>query len=267
MQSSSKKTGKAKNDATSKTEDIQEASITIDADEVKNFNAYEGNWWDEKGPLKPLHDLNPIRLSFIYDQIRRHKNIEEDQSLPYSNLSILDVGCGAGLISEPFARCGATVTGIDASETALTQARLHAAEHNLDIQYELTTIEKKAEQMCQFDVVVALEVIEHVDNVPLFLKNCMDVMKPDGIFIISTLNRTTLSYLKAILAAEYILNWVPKGTHTWNKFLKPSEIAHILQKGNCYFTNLKGIDYNIFKKEWSLSTSLNTNYIGCAIKR
>ncbi|CAO5681796.1 MAG: Ubiquinone biosynthesis O-methyltransferase [Holosporales bacterium] len=240
---------------------------TIDSNEVKTFNTYEGNWWDEKGPLKPLHELNPLRLSFIFDQLTRFNKVEQDGLRPYQNLNVLDVGCGAGLICEPFSRNGATVTGIDASETALTQARLHALEQNLEIVYEQTSIEKKAEQSEKFDVVLALEVLEHVENVPLFLKSCIDVLKDDGVLFISTINRTALSYLKAIVAAEYILRWVPKGTHQWHKFLKPSEIAETLQKGSFYFTNIKGIEFNPLKREWNLSSSLDTNYIACAVKR
>jgi 2-polyprenyl-6-hydroxyphenyl methylase/3-demethylubiquinone-9 3-methyltransferase len=240
---------------------------TINKNEIHTFNQYEGNWWNEKGPLKPLHELNPIRLSFIVDQINRQKNLTNESHHSFQGLSILDIGCGAGLVAEPLARKGATVTGIDASDTALTQARLHAVEQNLDIQYERSTIEKKVEQGMKYDVVLALEVVEHVNNVPFFLKNCMDALNEDGIFFISTLNRTFLSYLKAIIAAEYVLKWIPVGTHNWNQFLKPSEIAADLQKQNFYFTNLKGINYNPLKKEWSLTNALDTNYIGCAIKR
>ncbi len=263
----SKKKSSSKEEFTNVETIEAEENSTINLDDVKTFNNYEGNWWDENGPLKPLHELNPLRLSFIFDQLKRVNKINPENTKPYSNLSVLDVGCGAGLVCEPFARNGANVTGIDASETALTQARLHALEQNLEIAYEQTSIEQKAEQGQTFDVVLALEVVEHVDNVPLFLKSCMDLLKDDGVLFISTINRTALSYLKAIVAAEYILKWVPQGTHQWNKFLKPSEIAQTLQKGGFYFTNIKGIEFNLFKREWLLSSSLDTNYIACALKR
>ena len=179
----------------------------------------------------------------------------------------MDVGCGAGLICEPFARLGASVTGIDASDTALTQARTHAVQQGLDIDYQLKTIEDKIKQKEKYDVVLALEVVEHVDDVSFFLKACADLLKPGGLLFISTLNRTPISYLKSIVLAEYVLKWIPQGTHDWNRFLKPSEIAEPIQEKGCFFTTFKGIDYNIFKREWELTSSLNNNYISCAIKR
>jgi 2-polyprenyl-6-hydroxyphenyl methylase/3-demethylubiquinone-9 3-methyltransferase len=240
---------------------------TTEIKDITTFNEYEGKWWDANGPLKPLHQLNPIRLQFIKSQISRLKNIDPDEAAPYKNLSMLDVGCGAGLICEPLSRLGAKVTGIDASETALIQARSHAVEHDLEIDYQLVTVEEKLAQGLVYDVVFALEVVEHVSNVAVFLKSCAKLVKPGGILFLSTLNRTAMSYVKTILIAEYLLKWIPAGTHDWNRFLKPSELSEPLQEEGFYFTNLKGIDYNILKKEWYLTDSLATNYIGCAVKR
>lgn len=240
---------------------------TAETKDITTFNQYQGKWWDVNGPLKPLHQLNPIRLEFIKSQISLLKNIDEESEEPYKNLSMIDIGCGAGLICEPLARLGASVSGIDASETALTQARSHAVEHDLDIDYQLMTVEKKLEENKTFDVVFALEVVEHVSNVPIFLKSCSKLLNPGGLLFLSTLNRTVLSYVKTILFAEYILKWIPVGTHDWHRFLTPAELAEPLQEEGFYFTNLKGIDYSIFKKEWVLNNNLDTNYIGCAVKR
>lgn len=242
-------------------------ATTINVEQVNTFNHYEGNPWDENGPLKSLHQLNPVRLSFIRDHLTRIKKLDSDSKDPYKELSILDVGCGPGLLSEPLARLGAHVTGIDASDHFLKVAINHASEQKLNIDYQLSSIENTVQQHKKYDVVCALEVIEHVDNVDRFLQSCMDVLKDDGVLFISTLNRTLISYLKAIVLAENILKWVPTGTHDWKRFLTPAEIASTLQEGDFYFTDLKGIDFNPLKQEWYLTSSLSTNYIGCAVKR
>lgn len=254
-------------DSAESSQSFEKDLSTVESKEISIFNEYKGNWWEENGPLKPLHQLNPIRLSFIKKQICLLKNISDDEPFPYKNLSMIDVGCGAGLVCEPLSRLGAHVTGIDASENALTQARAHAIEHHLEIDYQLTTVEKIHEENKTFDVVFALEVVEHVSNVPTFIKSCVHLVKPGGVLFLSTLNRTVMSYIKTILMAEYVLKWIPVGTHDWHRFLKPAELAEPLQEEGFYFTSLKGIDYNILKKEWYLSDNLDNNYIGCAIKR
>ncbi|CAO5675693.1 MAG: Ubiquinone biosynthesis O-methyltransferase [Holosporales bacterium] len=233
--------------------------ITLNPEEVRRFDEQTNDWWSKKGPLGPLLDLNPLRLTFIQDQLTRAFNLESPIS--YAGLDILDVGCGAGLISEPMARLGAKVTGIDASETALTQARIHALQENLDICYKQQTIEQQLLENQLFDVVIALDVVEHVDHVDAFLKACVGLLKPNGVFILSTLNRTVSSYLKAIILAEYILKWVPPKTHNWYQFLKPSEIAQVLQSQGCFLTQIKGISLNPITNEWSLTQKLDTNYI------
>jgi 2-polyprenyl-6-hydroxyphenyl methylase/3-demethylubiquinone-9 3-methyltransferase len=246
---------------------IMPEATTVNVEQVNTFNDYEGNPWDENGPLKPLHQLNPVRLSFIKDHLTRIKKLDTDSAHPYAELSVLDVGCGPGLLSEPLARLGAHVTGIDASDHFLKVATLHASEQKLNIDYQLSSIEDIVQKNKKYDMVCALEVVEHVDNVDRFLQSCMDVLKDDGVLFISTLNRTLISYLKAIVLAENILKWVPVGTHDWKRFLTPAEIASTLQDGGFYFTELKGIDFHPLKQEWYLTSSLNTNYIGCAVKR
>lgn len=238
--------------------------ITLNPDEVRRFDEQTNDWWSKKGPLGPLLDLNPLRLTFIQDQLVRSFNLEPPVS--YQGLDVLDVGCGAGLISEPMARLGANVTGIDASETALTQARLHALQENLEITYKQRTIEQQLLDHQLFDVIVALDVVEHVDHVDAFLKACVRLLKPNGIFILSTINRTVASYVKAIVLAEYVLKWVPPKTHNWYQFLKPSEIGQILQTEECFLTQIKGISLNPITNEWSLSQKLDTNYILAAKK-
>lgn len=240
---------------------------TVNVEQVNAFNDYEGNPWDEDGPLKPLHQLNPVRLSFIKDHLTRIRKLDIDSAQPYKELSILDVGCGPGLLSEPLARLGASVTGIDASDHFLKAAIKHAEEQKLTIDYQLSSVEDTLKKPKKYDVVCALEVVEHVDNVDRFLQSCMEVLKDDGVLFISTLNRTLMSYVKAILLAENILKWVPTGTHDWKRFLTPAEIASTLQEGDFYFTDLKGVDFHPLKQAWHLTSSLNTNYIGCAVKR
>lgn len=242
-----------------------EASITINPEQIKTFNSYEGLSWDPSGPLKPLHELNPVRLSFIKNHLVRLKNLDAQSQTPYAGLKMLDVGCGPGLLCEPLARLGATVTGIDASDRFLDEAKAHAVSENLSIVYEHKPIEACKDEL--YEVIFALEVVEHVDNVDIFLESCLDLLKPGGVIFISTLNRTPMSYLKSIILAEYILKWIPQGTHDWKRFLTPAEIATILRKKDFFFTDLKGIDYNPFKREWKLTSSLKANYIGCALKR
>jgi 2-polyprenyl-6-hydroxyphenyl methylase/3-demethylubiquinone-9 3-methyltransferase len=236
---------------------------TLNEGEVEQFDQIAELWWDEKGPFKPLHLLNPCRLRFIRDHICDAFSILPSESDPLKNLKILDVGCGGGILCEPLARLGATVTGIDASPKAIAAAKQHALKNSLNISYHCGAIESFQEQ--DFDVVLALEIIEHVDNPADFIKMCSKKLKKESLFFVSTLNKTWQSYVKAILAAEHILGWIPKGTHDWKKFISPSDLAALLRECNMKFIDLKGIEYKVLNKEWILSDSLEVNYISCSI--
>lgn len=238
-------------------------NTTVSSEEVENFNNYKGSWWDENGPFKPIHALNPVRIQFIKDRIIRMLG-EKDAEYPLKDLKIADIGCGAGIATEPLARLGANMTGVDASDSAISQARAHAKEHALDIDYRLSSIEALSEEGHQFDVVMALEIIEHVDHPELFVELLCKILKPGGLLFMSTLNRTWMSYAKGILAAEFILKWVPQGTHQWEKFVKPSEISQYLRTSGLCLSDIKGIDYSILRREWKLVHDVSTNYIVCA---
>lgn len=244
------------------------AHHTLNTEEVNQFDQIAQQWWNEAGPFKSLHQLNPCRLQFIKDHIIRRFNIDPLSSPPLKGLTILDVGCGGGILCEPLTRLGATVTGIDASPKAIESAKQHAKESNLTINYQLATVEELPPQT--FDIVCALEIVEHVDDANQFIKACASFASKQGLLFVSTLNQTAQSYLQGIIAAEYILRMVPRGTHNWQRFVQPATLARWLQDCGFYFTDLKGFQYNLFHKlsssqcPWSLSESLSVNYIGCA---
>jgi 2-polyprenyl-6-hydroxyphenyl methylase/3-demethylubiquinone-9 3-methyltransferase len=227
---------------------------TVDSEEIHRFSKVAAEWWDEKGPFAPLHKLNPTRLRFIQQCLLQHFSSLE-------GIKILDIGCGGGLITEPLARLGAIVTGIDASTETIQIATSHAALMNLPIAYKCISAEELASEGVQFDVVLALEIVEHVADIPTFLKTCTDLVKSEGAFILSTLNKTWKSYCAAIVAAEYILGWVPKGTHDWNKFIPPSDIARILRHYDFHIEALQGLEYSILNDSWSLGNNLDVNYL------
>lgn len=236
-------------------------NTTKNAKEIANFNSFADEWWDENGPMKPLHRLNPTRIEYLKQQICHHFNIDSSSDGPLKGLKILDIGCGGGIVCEPLARLGAKVTGIDAADKNIEVAKHHANERGLDITYKNQLSEDLAQQKTKYDVVLALEIVEHVDNLPLFLKSCANLLKKDGILIISTLNRNPKSFLLGIVAAEYILRWVPKGTHDWKKFLKPSEIADHLHPMGLQPSDVTGLVYNPLNKQFSLSKAdLDVNY-------
>ncbi|RZI45809.1 bifunctional 2-polyprenyl-6-hydroxyphenol methylase/3-demethylubiquinol 3-O-methyltransferase UbiG [Candidatus Finniella inopinata] len=243
-------------------------SQTINPEEVYQFDQIADQWWDEAGPFKPLHQLNPCRLQFIKNHISRNFKIDPLSAQPLKGLKILDVGCGGGILCEPLARLGATVTGIDASPKAIETAKIHAKQFDLEINYQVASVEELPPQ--PFDIVCALEIIEHVDHPGQFLKACANLLSRDGLFFISTLNKTVKSYLQGIIAAEYILRLVPRGTHDWNRFVEPATLARWLQDCGLCFSDLKGFHYNPLhclsstQQPWSLSESLAVNYIGCA---
>ena len=239
---------------------------TIDTAEVARFSAIADEWWDERGKFAPLHKLNPVRIGYLRDQLIRHfsgQTITNGASAtPLNNLSLVDIGCGGGLISEPMARLGANVTGIDASETNINVAALHAKVGGLNINYRATAAEQLALEGKQFDVILALEIIEHVGRVELFYDSIVKLVKPGGVLIISTLNRTAKSYALGIIGAEYVLRWLPKGTHTWSKFIKPSEMAAALRHRHLSVLDTCGIIYSPLNQEFTLSNKdLDVNYL------
>ena len=231
---------------------------TVNAAEIQNFSKDSSHWWDENGPFKPLHLLNPTRLSYFKSQICNHFDLDENAPTPYKGLNIIDVGCGGGLVCEPMARLGGAVTGIDADTNAIEVAAAHAKKMGLDIEYQCVSSENITQK---YDVVLALEIIEHVDNPDLFVKSVLDLCKPNGLVIFSTLNRTTKSYALGIIAAEHILNWVPKGTHSWKKFVKPSELSRMLRNNNAKPHDICGMIYNPLTKQFKLDKSrVDVNY-------
>ena len=234
---------------------------TINKEEIQKFSKLADEWWDVKGKFKPLHMFNPIRIEYIKEKISNHFN--KSQSL--RGLKLLDIGCGGGLISEPMANLGADVTGIDASEKNIKIAKIHAQKNNIKINY----INKSPEQLTEtekFDVILNLEIVEHVDNLNLYIKSCNQLLKKNGLMFTATLNRTFVSYLKAIIGAEYILRWLPIGTHDWNKFIKPEELERLLSKENFFTVDLKGLEFNPLSGKWKKSENLSVNYIICSVK-
>ena len=238
---------------------------TINKEEIQKFSDLADEWWDVKGKFKPLHMFNPIRIEYITENIKQHYNIDCTKNNYLKSLNILDIGCGGGLISEPMARLGGKVTGIDASEKNIRIAQLHAKKNNLDIRY----INKSPEQLKEFekfDVILNLEIIEHVENVSLYLDSCHKLLKKNGVMFTATLNRTLTSYLKAIIGAEYILRWLPIGTHDWNKFIKPEELEKLLTTKNFKTIDTKGLEFNPILNKWKKSDNLSVNYILCSTK-
>ncbi len=233
---------------------------TVNKDEIQKFSKIADEWWDVKGKFKPLHVFNPIRIKYIKDKCISHFKLDQNKVRPLSPLKILDIGCGGGLITEPMCRLGAKVTGIDASNKNISVAKLHAKKNGLKINYINTSPEKKIIQD-KFDIILNLEIIEHVDNVDLFLASSSKLLNKNGIMFIATINRTFESYVKAIVGAEYILRWLPIGTHEWNKFLKPEEIQNKLKKLNCKNLSLDGFSYNLLSQEWRRSKDYSVNYI------
>ncbi len=256
---------------------------SLDPEEIARFTKVCAQWWDEKGPFRPLHHLNPTRIRFIRDQIMAHHNRSfsepasnnDEHSIPSSHtpnlkifqgLSVLDVGCGGGLVCEPLCRLGATVTGIDGSEPTVEVAKAHSALVDLDIDYRSSSVESLAESGEQFDVVLALEIVEHVADVPSFVASCAQVIKPGGLIIFSTINRTVKSYLMAIVGAEYVVKWVPKGTHEWSKFLTPAELAAPIRDSGLSVTHVRGMTFNPLNWDWELGTDTDVNYFMTAVK-
>ena len=233
---------------------------TVNKDEIQKFSKIADEWWDAKGKFKPLHMFNPIRIKYIKDKCISHFKLNQNNVKPLSSLKILDIGCGGGLISEPMCRLGAKVTGMDASKKNILVAKLHAKKNGLKINYINSSPEKNNIKK-KFDIILNLEIIEHVDNVDLFLKSSSKLLNTNGIMFVATINRTFESYVKAIVGAEYILRWLPIGTHEWNKFLKPEEIQKKLIGLNFENINLDGFTYNLLSNEWKKTANCAVNYI------
>ena len=238
---------------------------TINKEEIQKFSNLAEEWWDVNGKFKPLHMFNPIRIQYITEKIKHHFEIRNNKENFLENLNILDIGCGGGLISEPLSRLGGSVTGIDASEKNIKVASLHSKKNNLKIRY----LNKSPEQLNEFekfDVILNLEIVEHVDDVNLYINSCYKLLKPKGIMFTATINRTLTSYIKAIIGAEYILRWLPIGTHDWNKFIKPEELEKYLLENKFKTIDIKGLEFNPLSRKWRQSANLSVNYIICNTK-
>ena len=238
---------------------------TINKEEIQKFSKLADEWWDIKGKFKPLHMFNPIRIEYILEKITNHFKLDNNKKNFLKDLEILDIGCGGGLISEPMARLGGKVTGIDASQKNIKVASLHSKKNNLSINY----LNKSPEQLNEkekFDIILNLEIVEHVDNLDLYLQSCYNLLKKDGLMFTATINRTFISYVKAIIGAEYILRWLPIGTHDWNKFVKPEELEKILSDKKFTTSDVKGLDFNPVMNKWRRSNNLSVNYIVCSLK-
>ena len=242
-------------------------TTTIDDAEIAKFEAMAAEWWDPKGKFRPLHQMNPCRLDYITRQIAAEFGRDLTSEQPLAGLRLLDIGCGGGLLSEPMARRGADVLGADAAEGNLPVAALHAQSQGLEIDYRHTTAENLAAANEQFDVVLAMEIVEHVADPAAFVEVCKDLLRPGGLLIMSTLNRTAKSYALAIVGAEYILGWLPKGTHDWNRFIRPDDLAGMMRQVGLDQMDRKGLFYNPLSDRWSISDQdLAVNYVMAAVR-
>jgi 2-polyprenyl-6-hydroxyphenyl methylase/3-demethylubiquinone-9 3-methyltransferase len=239
---------------------------TVNDAEVAKFSAMAEEWWNPQGKFKPIHKFNPVRLSYIRENAIRHFGKDGHVRQPLAGLKILDIGCGGGLLSEPLARLGATVTGIDAAERNIAIARLHAEQSGLEIDYRAQTAEALAATGATFDIVLNMEVIEHVDDVPLFAQSCAALVKPGGLMVVATINRTARAYALAIFAAENVLRWLPRGTHDWNRFLTPDEVKALLKRNGLRIVDETGVVYNPLRDLWRQAPDMGVNYMLLAEK-
>ena len=240
---------------------------TINKQEIQKFSKLADEWWDVNGKFKPLHMFNPIRIEYIIEKIKLHFNISKEikNNRYLENLKILDIGCGGGLISEPLSRLGGKVTGIEASEKNVKVAKLHAQKNNLKIRY-LQNSPEKFEEYNSYDIILNLEIVEHVDDINLYIKSCEKLLKKNGLMFTATINRTFTSYVKAIIGAEYVLRWLPIGTHEWSKFIKPEELENYLNENNFNTIDVKGLKFNPLFRKWKRSDDFSVNYIICSKK-
>ena len=237
---------------------------SINKKEIEKFSKMAAEWWDPSGKFKPLHKFNPIRIQYIKENIISNFKLKIKKK-PLDKINILDIGCGGGLLSEPMTRLGANVTGIDASSKNINIAKLHAKKNKLKINY-LCSSPEKLKIKKKFDVILNMEIIEHVEDINFFINSCSKLLKKNGLMFVATLNKTLKSYMFAIIGAEYVLRWLPIGTHDWEKFVKPEELKKILIKNNLKLEKLDGMNFNIIKDEWSISSDTSINYIAKSIK-
>ena len=234
---------------------------TVDPAEIAKFSAMADAWWDPEGDFKPLHRFNPVRLGYIRDWAIRHFGRDETLRRPLEGLSVLDIGCGGGLLTEPLSRLGATVTGIDAGAKNIAVAKLHAERMGLSIDYRDATSEALAAEGKRFDIVLNMEVVEHVDNVPLYIKSCADLVAPSGLLFSATINRTLRARALAVFAAENILRWLPRGTHDWNRFLTPDELKALISRNGLRIIDETGVVFHPLAGEWRKNPDMGINYM------
>jgi len=237
---------------------------SVNKKEIEKFSKMAAEWWDPSGKFKPLHKFNPIRIKYIKENIISSFKLKV-KNKPLDKINILDIGCGGGLLSEPMTRLGANVTGIDASIKNINIAKLHAKKNNLKINYLCSSPEKLKIQK-KFDVILNMEIVEHVEDINFFINSCSKLLKKNGLMFVATLNKTLKSYIFAIIGAEYVLRWLPIGTHDWEKFVRPEDLKKILIKNNLKFEKLDGMNFNIIQDEWSVSSDTSINYIVKSIK-
>ena len=237
---------------------------SINKKEIEKFSRIAEEWWNPNGKFKPLHNFNPIRIKYIKENIIKDFNIKSSGK-PLKNINILDIGCGGGLLSEPMCRLGASVVGIDASKKNIGVATLHAKTNNLKIDYRVASPEKLKTKI-RFDVILNMEIVEHVEDIDFFIKESSKLLKKNGIMFIATLNKTLKSYVFAIIGAEYILKWLPIGTHDWEKFIKPDDLIKISKRNNLSLKKLDGMKFNILDDSWKVDSDTSVNYIVKFIK-
>ena len=240
---------------------MRSATSTVDDAEVARFSAMASEWWDPRGKMAPLHKFNPVRIGYIRDRAADRFGRDAKRLDSLKGLRILDIGCGGGILCEPLARLGAEMVGVDPAEANIAAAKAHAEQSELAIDYRCSTAEGLVEQREQFDLVLAMEVVEHVADVPLFVASCASLVKPGGLMIAATLNRTLKSFALAIVGAEYILRWLPVGTHRWDKFVTPNELELAMEKSGLSFVHEQGVIYNLIADRWQLSSDIDVNYM------